>query len=154
MSTESKVIIFGGILTVVVVAGISVFLSKDPSSDIPEGEIISRTGIHWHPNLSIYIKDKQQEIPTNFGIGAVHLPIHTHDSSGTLHLEMNGVVTKDRIKVGSFFRLWGKEFSSTQIFDKKNGEEGVVKMTVNGRENKDFESYLMRDGDKIEIRYE
>jgi len=27
-------------------------------------------------------------------------------------------------------------------------------MAVNGKENKDFENYQMRDGDKIEIRYE
>ena len=69
-------------------------------------------------------------------------------------MEMKGVVTKDETKLGNFFRIWGKEFSSTQIFDKINGAEGTLKMTLNGQKSKDFENYLMKDGDNIEIRYE
>ena len=87
----------------------------------------------------------------------MHQEIHTHDQDakdGVIHMEMKGVVTKDETKLKNFFRVWGKEFSSTQIFDKKNGEEGKVKMMVNGKENIDFENYQMRDGDNIEIRYE
>lgn len=156
ISTEHKVI--GGIaLSTVLILVIGIYfisLQQSKESSIPEEEVISRSGIHWHPQLSIYIKGKQQEIPKDFGIGAVHLPIHTHDSSGTLHLEMGGTVTRDKIKLGHFFQLWSKEFNSTQIFDKKNGEEGRVKMFVNGKENTEFENYLMKDKDNIEIRYE
>ena len=38
--------------------------------------------------------------------------------------------------------------------DKKNDQGGTVKMLVNGKENAEFENYLMKDGDKIEISYE
>lgn len=100
------------------------------------------------------IKGQKQEIPANVGIGAIHQPIHTHDNSGTLHLEFKGLVTKDEIKLGGFFRIWGKEFSKTNLLNKTSGSEGKISMIVNGVENKDFENYTMRDGDNIEIRYE
>ncbi len=119
---------------------------------IPESDIISSRGIHWHPNISIYIKGQKQEIPNNTG---THSIMHTHDTTGALHIHpANKLVTKDDIKLGSFFALWGKEFNSNCIFDFCNGSEGTVKMLVNGAENKDFENYVMRDKDKIEIRYE
>lgn len=156
MSTDTKII--GGIALatiVILVGGVTLLsLQQAKEASIPEGDVVSRSGIHWHPHLSISIKGKQQEIPANFGIGGVHLPIHTHDSSGTLHLEMGGVVTRDKIKLGNFFQLWNKQFNSSCIFDKCSGEEGKVKMLVNGKENKDFENYLMKDKDGIEIRYE
>lgn len=153
MSTDTKII--GGIAiatVVVLVGGVSLLsLQQSKEASIPEGEVISRSGIHWHPHLSIYIKGKQQEIPKNLGISGVHQPVHTHDSSGTLHLEIGGVVTKDETKLDNFFRIWGKKFSSECAIDECGGK---VIMLVNGKENKDFENYLMKDKDNIEIRYE
>ena len=121
---------------------------------ISEEEIVSRKGLHWHPELTIIIKGEKQEISANLGLGAVHQPIHTHDTTGVLHVEMQGIVTKDETRLGQFFKIWDKQFSSSCIFEFCNGEEGTVRMFVNGEENKEFENYLMKDKDKIEIRYE
>lgn len=153
MTTEHKVFIGIGLATVLILAGGVSLLSLQQSREasIPEGDVISRNGIHWHPQLSILIKGKQQEIPANLGIGAVHQPVHTHDSSGTLHLEIGGVVTRDKIKLGNFFRIWGKKFSSECVIDECGGK---VTMLVNGKENTEFENYLMKDKNNIEIRYE
>lgn len=157
MSTETKII--GGItlITIAILVGGIFFLSKQTSEEasVPEDQVVSRQGIHWHPKLTISIKGKKQEIPANVGIGgAIHQPVHTHDSSGTLHLEVSGLVTKDETKLGNFFRIWGKQFNSNCIFAKCGSQEGKVKMTVNGQENKEFENYQMKDGDNIEIKYE
>lgn len=154
MNTEKKVILIGTIITVLFLVGAIFLLSKGEDTNIPEDQIISRKGIHWHPRIIVSIKGEKQEIPANFGTGTVHLPIHTHDSSGVLHLEVNGLVTKEEIKLAKWFQLWGKQFNSNCIFDKCNGSDGTVKMTVNGQENKEFENYQMKDGDRIEIRYE
>lgn len=121
---------------------------------VPEDEIISRRGIHWHPELTIAIKGQKQEILANLGLGAVHQPVHTHDSTGVLHLEIQGPVRKDDTKLGRFFKIWGKEFNSNCIFDSCNGAEGKVTMKVNGSENTEFDNYEMKDKDKIEIQYE
>lgn len=128
------------------------YIANQPKT--PEGEIISQSGIHWHPQLTISAKGKTQEIPANLGLGAIHQPIHTHDSSGVLHLEIQGLVRKDDTKLGRFFKIWGKQFTSNCILDFCNNESGTVKMFVNNEENTEFENYPMKDGDKIEIRYE
>lgn len=127
------------------------FVTRPP---IPEGEITSRSGIHWHSELSIVIKGEKQEIPADVGIGAVHQPIHTHDKSGVIHLEIDGLVKKEDTSLQQFFKNWGKQFNSNCIFDSCNNGENKVKFFVNGKENNEFESYKMRDGDKMEIRYE
>ena len=41
--------------------------------------------------------------------------------------------------------MWGKDFM-------KLGS--TVKMTVNGEEKAELQNYIMKDGDKIELRYE
>ena len=131
------------------------FLIK--KSQVPSSSIISQNGLHWHPKLKILINGKEQEIPANIGIGAIHEELHTHDEDakdGVVHMEMKGMVTKDEVRLGNFFKIWGKEFNQTQILDRKNGAEGSVKMFVNGKENNGFENYLMRENDNIEIRYE
>jgi len=156
MSTDTKIIGGIAVITIAILFG-SVFLFSNQQSketQVPEDQIVAQNGLHWHPTLSISIKGKQQEISKDIGIGATHQPIHTHDVSGTLHMEMNGLITKEQTKLGNFFRIWGKEFNSSCIFDKCNGREGKVRFFVNGQENNQFENYLMKDGDKIEIRYE
>ncbi len=107
--------------------------------------IISRNGLHWHPELVIYVKGEKLEIPQNIGLGAIHMPVHTHDDLPLIHLEFQGLVRKQDVTLGQFFKNWGKDINSF-------GEN--VKMTVNGVENVELENYIMQDKDKIELRYE
>ena len=133
------------------IAGLVWYLATRPS--LPESEIIARSGIHWHSEIKISILGQKQEIPADIGIGVVHNPIHTHDNTGAIHLEFSGLVRKDDTLLGKFFEIWGKKFNKDCIFDKCNGSEGKIKMLVNGNQNDEFENYLMKDGDKIEIVY-
>lgn len=159
LNTEQKVI--GGIviLTIVFLVG-GVFLFSGQQSQevsVPEDQIVSRVGLHWHPKLEVFIHGKKQEFTDSIGLGAVHQPMHTHAQDykdGVVHMEIQGVVVKHETRLGNFFKIWGKEFSKTQLFDKKSVEEGMLKMFVNGQNNFAFENYEMKDGDKIEIRYE
>ena len=121
----------------------AIWWSNSLSSD--DLSIITQSGLHWHPLLEIYVKGEKIEIPQNIGLAGVHSPIHTHDDLPIIHMEFSGKVTEEDTKLGNFFKVWGKEFLSF-------GER--VTMTVNGQENTEFENYQMRDGDKIEIRYE
>lgn len=141
-----------GLIVFGIIGGLGWYVTKQPKAS--PGDIISRSGIHWHPELSISINGQKQKVSANIGIGARHQPIHTHDTSGVLHLEIRGLVTKDDTKLGRFFKIWGKQFNSNCIFDSCNGESGIIKMLVNSKENKEFENYQMKDGDKIEILYE
>lgn len=117
--------------------------SRSLSSEDPS--VISRNGIHWHPELEIYVGEQQIEIPQDLGLIGLHSPVHTHDDLPIIHLEFAGLVREDDVRLGEFFRVWGKDISSFGI---------LTSMTVNGEENLEFENYLMRDGDKIVLRYE
>lgn len=112
---------------------------------IPEEEILSRNGLHWHPELAIFVKGKKTGISANIGLGAVHNPIHTHDPSGIIHLEFQSLVRKDDVKLVRFFEVWDKNFMEFG---------SSVRMIVNGEENAELQNYVMKDGDKIELRYE
>lgn len=135
---------FGGILVVVVIGGLIWYVATRPPT--LESDIISRSGIHWHPELTIYIKGEQQNIPKDIGLaGTIHKPVHTHDEDGVIHLEFQGLVLKSDITLGQFFNNWNKNIRSLGV---------NMKMTVNGKENTEYENYIMQDKDKIELSYE
>lgn len=157
MSTEKKIIGAVVFFTVVVLIGAVLWLSKDSTGGVPKDQIITRTGLHWHPKLAVTINGQKQELEDGIGLGAVHQKMHTHTEDfkeGVVHMEMQGLVTKDDTKLSKFFQVWGKDFNSGRILDKVATAEGQIKMIVNGSENKEYENYLMKDGDDIEIRYE
>lgn len=151
-TTQKNSLPVGWIIFGLVVAGFIIWIAMLPR--VADGEFLSKAGIHYHPHLSIIIKGENIPVPANIGIGAVHNPIHTHDPDGIVHLEFEGAVKKEDTKLGKFFEVWGKDFSKDSIMGNKTGEGGTVKMKVNGAENTEFENYLMKDKDQIEIIYE
>ena len=113
--------------------------SKDPN-------VIAKNGLHWHPELEIYVKGEKIEIPQGIGLsGPVHNPLHTHEDIPLVHLEYERKVTRDDTRLANFFKVWGKDF-------REFGTD--VTMSVNGVENIELENYEMKDGDKIVLRYE
>ena len=142
------------ILIFLIVGG--VLWSQSIQSGDPD--IISRGGIHWHPQLTIYVKGLRWEIPANVGIGPRYAgtngydpqmqmaAVHTHEDLPLIHLEfMGGPVRKGDVTLGTFFNIWGKDMRSF-------GPN--MRMTVNGKENTEYENYGMRDGDNIELHYD
>ena len=134
-----------GTVGAAIIAGVIWFVMSQPK--VPESEIVSRNGLHWHPTLEIYVKGEKVEFPANIGIGATHQPVHTHEDAaeGVVHLEMQGLVRTRDITLGQFFKSWGKDIGSLGV---------NVRMTVNGQENMELENYQMQDSDQIVLRYE
>jgi|SRR3989344_2038147 len=130
---------------VAIIGGLVWLVASQPKT--PESDIVSRSAFHWHPELTIYVKGEKQEIPANIGIGAIHQPIHTHDDSnqGIVHMEFRGLARKQDATLAQFFKNWGKDMRSFGT---------NMKMTVNGEEGTEYENYVMRDKDKIELRYD
>ena len=141
-----KSFLIGTGIVVFLLAG-SVWWSKGLQKNDPD--VITRSGFHWHPKLTIYVKGEKLDIPSNIGLGAVHLPMHTHledAKQGIINFEFGGVVKKQDITLKKFFEIWGKDIN--------NAFGTLISMTVNGRENTELGEYVMRHGDKIELRYE
>lgn len=144
------------IIVLVIVVGIwgLIWYAKTRPS-LPESEIISQNGLHWHSNLTINILGKYQDIPAGIGLERLpHKPTHTHDRDGVIHMEFAGKVLKEDIKLAKFFQVWAQTFNKDCIFDKCSGLDGKLKMLINGKENLEFENYAMQDSDKIEIIFE
>ncbi|MBI4118197.1 MAG: hypothetical protein HY455_01505 [Parcubacteria group bacterium] len=147
-----NIIVIGGII-VLLVAG--VWWSRSASTD--KGEVISKSGIHWHSTLHVYNKGEKMAIPADIGVGPQYASVrtfdtqmgmaavHTHAADGVIHLEFPGMVLEEDTTLGNFFAIWGRDsmdFGSS------------VRMTVNGEESEELLNYRMRDGDVIELRYE
>lgn len=150
-----KKIFFVGAAILIIGGGIFGLIQFQPSKPAaPKSNIVAKGGIHWHTKLSIKILDQYQDIPSNIGIGITHLPIHTHDADGVIHMEFSGIVKEDDIRLGRFFENWGKSFNKDCVLDKCSDPDGQFKMLVNGEKNSEFENYIMKDEDKVEIVFE
>ena len=131
----------GGVVVALLIG--STWLSNSLQNSDPN--VLARSGLHWHPLLEIYVKGEKVEIPQNIGLGATHLPVHTHEDLPIIHLEFGGMVRREDVMLGEFFKSWNRDMRSFG---------STVRMTVNGKENTEYENYVMHDGDKIELRYE
>lgn len=99
-------------------------------------------GMHIHLRLSIKVNGVEQDISKDIGISTFCMkPIHTHDSSGTIHIEFP---RQHDFKLADFFAVWDRPFPRSDSF----------LMTVNGATNTEFANHILKDGEQIEISYE
>ena len=105
--------------------------------------------MHFHPLLTLVVDGKQEAVPAQIGIDPTlwndhsldsygmtgMAPLHTHDTSGTIHVEsyVNRYYT-----FGEFLDIWGLNVGGYNVF-----------MTVNGQTVSDYKNYIMHDSDKI-----
>ena len=98
--------------------------------------------LHWHPTLKILVDGQSESIPSNLGlIGDCHFPLHTHDSSGAIHVEAQ--VVRD-YTLGEFMEVWGQPLQ-------RDGY--TLEMTVDGQPNTDFGNLVLKDKQEIVLNY-
>lgn len=146
-------------IIVVIIAAAGYYLATRPSGNssgsdnILSTNLYSHSGValHIHPNLEIEILGQKQTIPANIGIsGSVMRVIHTHDSTGKLHVESpvpHTFVLKD------FFTIWGRNFNSSCIFEYCTNETHSLQFFVNGQPNSLYGDLPLKDLDNIKIVY-
>ncbi|MBX4210753.1 hypothetical protein KW783_02150 [Candidatus Parcubacteria bacterium] len=151
-----KIFILIAVVIILFVGAVVWSRSLESHSDNP---ILATTGIHWHPRLTIIVRGEVQTLRAGIGIGSQYASnrlfdgtmgmtsMHTHDdaSEGIIHLEFSEIVRRNDVMLGQFLTIWGKDINSFG---------SNVKMTVNGVSNTELGNYSMKDGDKIELRYE
>jgi hypothetical protein len=72
-----------------------------------EGQVL-----HTHQHLDLYVDGRPAAVPAGIGIdrtAGVLSPIHTHDSSGIIHVE--SPIVRD-FTLGEFFDVWGVHFDA------------------------------------------
>lgn len=149
---------WAAVILAVAAVGFGIFKFLASSAPDVEASILktcvnhTSPGMHIHPNLRLVINGELQDIPANIGVtpGCMR-PLHTHDNTGRLHIEFS---RQRNFTLGDFFKVWDKPFSSLQLFDYVVNETHSITMTVNGAANGEYEKYVLKDHDQIEIRYE
>lgn len=133
-------VVIVAILIIVIVAAI-LFIPRPPPNPVQlppylDHCVTGTLSYHSHPNLVITIDGQGVIIPVTFDASCPQ-PIHTHDSSGVLHIETD---VNQNYTLGDWFLLWGhwaKDttttiFNSTQIFNNRVDATHHLSMTVNG----------------------
>ena len=114
-------------------------------------DVNEMSGVHIHAKLSIV--DRGKPVPVPAGIGFVNAAgvvlclywLHTHDDSGTIHVEAPG----GTYTLADFFAVWGEPLSPTRV----GSIAGHVSAYVNGAPYKGApQSIPLADGESIELR--
>lgn len=96
--------------------------------------LVSETlALHTHQHLTIYIRGQAVRVPANIGINEEEryiAPLHTHDTSGILHVESPEV--KD-FTLGQFFDVWGLNLTNDCIGAYCRDEENDFAVYSDGR---------------------
>ena len=74
------------------------------------------TALHIHQHLDLYVNGTKEVVPAQIGIvtspQVVFSPLHTHDTSGIIHVESPTVRS---FTLGELFDVWGVRFTPTCI---------------------------------------
>ena len=102
-----------------------------------------RLAQHFHSKLAIVVDGLQEVIPANVGlVNNCMAEIHTHDTTGALHVEALAANKIRRLK--DFFTVWGKSIN-------RDGY-GLI-MTVNGQPNFELGELILKDAQQIVLEY-
>ena len=149
-----KWIIFSAILLVALIFAFARFFNKNAGEEnILEVNLREHKNLalHIHPFLEIEILGQQYTIPANTGISAKGMRvIHTHDSTGKLHVESP---YPHQFYLKDFFSVWKKSINSSCIFDYCEDDAHVLEFYVNGVKSEERENLSLKDGDAIKIVY-
>ena len=108
--------------------------------------------MHDHVMLTVIRNSDQIQVPKEIGISsdlwkdhsldrygpATLSPIHTHDTSGTIHIESAAV---REFTFGEFLRVWG--IDTGKIVRLSNSD---------GNEMSDYENHVLRDGERLLLK--
>ncbi len=159
--TKRKIIKYSLILLIIILISYGSYALFKKSGDVSSSSY-TKDSVHWHAYPTIMICGEEKILPYPTGSKNEHLGnalLHTHaPPDNFIHIE--GKVYKvDEIKLGKYFDVIRVKFDKDQILDTKNGDlcnskPGKLIMFVNDIENFEFRDYIIKDQDKILIKYE
>jgi hypothetical protein len=91
------------------------------------------TTLHIHQHLDLFVAGKRVVVPAGIGIdpdGRFISPLHTHDTSGVIHVESP---TVRAFTLGEFFGVWGVRLGSGRLGGYVAGNGRALRTYVDGR---------------------
>ncbi|MFL6404604.1 MAG: hypothetical protein ACJ71M_14145 [Nitrososphaeraceae archaeon] len=136
------------VIAAVAIALGAVFIMGAQGGVMPGAKMV----LHIHPHLNVTADSTPMIIPQNVGIDVSlwkdhsidkygmqgMAPLHTHDTSGTVHVESN---VNRAYTLGQFLDIW--------VVLNFNGK--TVKTTVDGKPVSDYRNILLKDGEQISL---
>lgn len=96
---------------------------------------------HIHPVIKIFVDGKPEVIPGEIGLTDGERAVHTHDDTGTIHVEAQDA---RQYTLGDFFSVWGKTIERPGY---------AVAMTVDGGASTEFGNLMLKDAQQIVLNY-
>ena len=133
----------GGVFTVIFVALIVAYYiaSRGPGGihGQPVANIKCDTGeqlsVHYHAHLTVIYRGEPAAIPANTGIltGTCFYWMHTHTTSGIIHIEAPKDSATRQFTVGDFFAIWNQPLTAKKVATFNVGKGDEVKVWVDGK---------------------
>lgn len=77
---------------------------------------VERLDIHYHSHLDILVRGTPTAIPAGIGLRQTCIYwVHTHDTSGIIHIEAPADHAETRFTLGTLFQVWGVPLASDQV---------------------------------------
>ena len=116
-----------------------------PGTDIaclPNGH--ANVARHIHPTLKMFVQGQEIPIRANIGVSETCMAeIHTHDTSGAIHIETTDTETTHTI--GDLFAILGEEMER---------EGFTLTATLNGEVIDNIASHPLQEDDEVVLSYE
>lgn len=174
MQRERRKLLFAVVIAVILALAITGAIMLAPAAVPPpvleRHKLLSNQPMHIHPHLTILVDGVERQVPSNIGLqGGVWAshefdhyldlregqqgqlsPLHTHDSSGTIHVE--AAVTFGFI-LDDFFQVWGQPLGPDQTWNLRADGAHTLTLTVDNVISTEWGNLLLRDGSNIVIQY-
>ena len=90
--------------------------------------------LHLHAHLDVFVDGKAVAVPAGIGIdqrGGAISPLHTHDTSGVIHIESP---TKSTFSLAQFFSEWNVTLTASQLGNQTATTDSPLRAYVNGQQ--------------------
>ncbi|MCB9805826.1 hypothetical protein H6775_01545 [Candidatus Nomurabacteria bacterium] len=100
---------------------------------------------HIHPQIKITVDGQNEEVPANIGINDTCMSeVHTHDSTGQIHIESINAERLEQFTLRNFFDVW-KQTPEREGYN--------LEIYFNGESKNSVDEISFVDHSKIELRY-
>lgn len=134
------------LLVVVAAALVVIYITSKPQTaqaisgiTCDTQEHVDSTSVHYHAHLTILYQGTDVTIPAQIGIpdqGNCIYWMHTHDTTGVIHVEAPKAKAKD-FTLGEFFAIWQKPLSPTKVAYFTIGSSQKLVTYVDGKQEPD-----------------
>ena len=134
-------VVAGVFLVVFVVLIVSYKIASRPSGAVAGQPVASincdsgeQLATHYHAHLQILYHGQPVSVPAQIGITSTCFYwLHTHDTSGIIHIEAPKSEASRGFTLGNFFRIWNQPLSSKQVATFPIGGADQLHVWVDGK---------------------